>query len=147
MSNSDSRNSSHACKNVFFLVRVLVKARFLDSKAMDSKSMTVLFTTRYQRTYVENFSSLGAIAAEKEETDGQQIDFNRAHFFKMCSKNQDGGYIFKKFFYVVLPSNTNKSWKNFFEIIQNGGVNQHGGFLYFFLIFSSKNPNCSQKSR
>jgi hypothetical protein len=28
-------------------------------------------TTVKQQTYVQNFSSLGAIAAEKEETDGQ----------------------------------------------------------------------------
>jgi hypothetical protein len=65
MSNYDNRNSSYASKSVFFLVRVLLKARFLDSKVTDSKFKTVLFTTRYQRTYVENFSSLGAIAAEK----------------------------------------------------------------------------------
>jgi hypothetical protein len=37
--------------------------------------------------------------------------------------------IFQKFLLrFVQPSNTNKSWKNFFEIIQNGGVNQDGGF-------------------
>jgi hypothetical protein len=64
MYNSDSRNSSYARK-VVFLVRVLVKARFPDSKATDP----VLFTTRYQRNYGENFSSLGAIADEKYETD------------------------------------------------------------------------------
>jgi hypothetical protein len=29
--NLNHRNSSYACKSVFFLVRVLVKARFLDS--------------------------------------------------------------------------------------------------------------------
>jgi hypothetical protein len=52
-------------KVFFFLVRVLVKARFLDSKATDPKSQTVLMTTVNQQTYVENFSSLGAIAAEK----------------------------------------------------------------------------------
>jgi hypothetical protein len=72
------------------LVRVLVKARFLDSKATDPKSQTVLLTTVKQQTYVENFSSLDAIAAEKKETDGQtdgrtdgrHNDFSRAHFFK-----------------------------------------------------------------
>jgi hypothetical protein len=48
-----------------FLVRVLVKARFLDSETTDKKSKTVLLTTVKQQTYVENFSSLGAIAAEK----------------------------------------------------------------------------------
>jgi hypothetical protein len=65
MSKSDSRNSSYACKIVFFLVRVLVKARFPDSQARDPKSQTVLLTTADEQTYVENFSSLGAIAAEK----------------------------------------------------------------------------------
>jgi hypothetical protein len=33
--------------------------------ATDQKSQTVLLTTVKQQTYVENFSSLGAIAAEK----------------------------------------------------------------------------------
>jgi hypothetical protein len=65
MSNSDSRNSSFACKIVFFLVRILVKARFPDSQATDPKSQTVLLTTADEQTYVENISSLGAIAAEK----------------------------------------------------------------------------------
>jgi hypothetical protein len=65
MSNSDRRNSSYACKIVIFLVRVLVKARFPDSQAMDPKSQTVLLTTADEQTYVQNFSSLGAIAAEK----------------------------------------------------------------------------------
>jgi hypothetical protein len=65
MSNSDSRNSSYACKIVFFLVRVLVKARFPDSHVTDPKFQTVLLTTADEQTYVENFSSLGAIAAEK----------------------------------------------------------------------------------
>jgi hypothetical protein len=37
MSNSDSRNSSYARKDGFLLIRVLVKARFPDSKAMDPK--------------------------------------------------------------------------------------------------------------
>jgi hypothetical protein len=65
MSNSDCRNMSYACKMVFFLVRVLVKARFPDSQATDPKSQTVLVTTADEQTYVENFSSLGSIAAEK----------------------------------------------------------------------------------
>jgi hypothetical protein len=65
MSNSDIRNSSYACIIVFFLVRVLVKARFPDSQATDPKLQTVLLTTADEQTYVENFSSLGAIAAEK----------------------------------------------------------------------------------
>jgi hypothetical protein len=65
MFNSDSRNSSYACKIVFFLVRVLVKARFPDSQATDPKSQTVLLTTADEQTYVQIFSSLGAIAAEK----------------------------------------------------------------------------------
>jgi hypothetical protein len=65
MSNSDSRNSSYACKIVFFLVRVLVKARFPDSQATDPKSQTVLLTTADEQTFVQNFSYLGAIAAEK----------------------------------------------------------------------------------
>jgi hypothetical protein len=65
MSNSDSRNSSFACKIVFFLVRVLVKARFLDSQTMDPKSQTLLLTTADEQTYVQNFSPLGAIPAEK----------------------------------------------------------------------------------
>jgi hypothetical protein len=65
MSNSVSRNPSYACKSVFFLVKVLVKARFPDYMATFSKSLTVLFTTRYQRNFFENFRSLGAIAAEK----------------------------------------------------------------------------------
>jgi hypothetical protein len=65
MSNSDSRNSSYTCKIVFFLVRVLVKARFPASQATDPKSKTVLLTTADNQTYVQNFSSLGAIAAEK----------------------------------------------------------------------------------
>jgi hypothetical protein len=51
-------------KVFFFLVRVLVKARFLDL-ATDPKSQTVLLTTVKQQTFVENFSSLGAITAEK----------------------------------------------------------------------------------
>jgi hypothetical protein len=33
--------------------------------ATDQKSQTVLLTTVKQQTYVENFSSLGTIAAEK----------------------------------------------------------------------------------
>jgi hypothetical protein len=65
MSISDSMNSSYACKIIFFLVRVLVKARFPDSQATDPKSQTVLLTTADEQTHVENFSSLGAIAAEK----------------------------------------------------------------------------------
>jgi hypothetical protein len=65
MSNSGNRNSSYACKIVFFLVRVLVKARFSDSQDTDPKFQTVLLTTADKHTYVENFSSLGAIAAEK----------------------------------------------------------------------------------
>jgi hypothetical protein len=69
--NLNHRNSSYACIIVFFLVRVLVKARFLDSQATDPKSQTVLLTTADEQTYVENFSSLSAIAAEKYETDGQ----------------------------------------------------------------------------
>jgi hypothetical protein len=47
MFKSDSRNSSYACKSAFFVVRVLVKARFLDSKVTDSKFKTVLFTIYY----------------------------------------------------------------------------------------------------
>jgi hypothetical protein len=51
-------------------------------------------TTVKQQTYVENFGSLGTIAAEKLETDGRtdgqtdrrtdgrHNDFSRAHFFK-----------------------------------------------------------------
>jgi hypothetical protein len=66
MSNSVIRNSSYACKIVFFLVRVLVKARFPDSQATDPKSQTVLLTTADEQTYGEQtFSSLDAIAAEK----------------------------------------------------------------------------------
>jgi hypothetical protein len=65
MSNSDIRNSSYACKIVFCLVRVLVKARFPDSQATDPKSQTDLFITADEQKYGENFSSLGAIAAEK----------------------------------------------------------------------------------
>jgi hypothetical protein len=61
MSNFDSRNSNDAGKSVFFLVMVLVEARFPDSKVTDPKSRTVLFTIKYQRNYVEIFSSLGAI--------------------------------------------------------------------------------------
>jgi hypothetical protein len=53
------------CKIVIFLVRVLVKARFPDFQATDPKSQTVLLTTADEQTYVQNFSSLGAIAAEK----------------------------------------------------------------------------------
>jgi hypothetical protein len=73
MSHSDGRNLSYARKDIFFLVRVLVKARFSNSKTTNPKFRTVLFTTRYQRNYVENFSSLGAIAAEKWETDGRTV--------------------------------------------------------------------------
>jgi hypothetical protein len=65
MSNSDSRNSSYACKIVFFLIRVLVKARFPDSQATDPKFQTVLLTTADEQTYFNNISSLGAIAAKK----------------------------------------------------------------------------------
>jgi uncharacterized membrane protein YbaN (DUF454 family) len=50
---------------VFFLVRVLVKARFLDSKVTDPKFQAVLLTTVKQQTYVQNFSSQGAIPVEK----------------------------------------------------------------------------------
>jgi hypothetical protein len=43
-----------------------------------------------QLTYVQNFSSLGDIAAEKEETDertdGRHNDFSRAHFIKCALK-------------------------------------------------------------
>jgi hypothetical protein len=52
MSDSDSGNSSYACKIVFFLVRVLVKARFPDSLATDLKSQTVLLTTANEATFV-----------------------------------------------------------------------------------------------
>jgi hypothetical protein len=52
MSNSDWRNSSYAYKIVFFLVRVLAKARFPDSQATDQKSQTVLLTTADEQTYV-----------------------------------------------------------------------------------------------
>jgi hypothetical protein len=52
---------------------------------------TVLLVSRNQRSIVQNFSSLGAIAAKKYATDGQtdrrHNDFSRAHFSKMCSKN------------------------------------------------------------
>jgi hypothetical protein len=65
MSNIDSRNSSYARKDVFFLVKVLVKVRFQGSNARDTESLTLVFNTRYQRNYVENFCSLSAIAAEK----------------------------------------------------------------------------------
>jgi hypothetical protein len=65
MSNSDRRNSSYASKIVFFLVRVLVKARFPDSQATNPKFQTVLLTTADEQTNVYNFSSLCAIAAEK----------------------------------------------------------------------------------
>jgi hypothetical protein len=41
-----------------------VKARFLDSQALDPKSQTVLLTTADEQTYVENFSFLGAVAAK-----------------------------------------------------------------------------------
>jgi hypothetical protein len=51
----EKRNSSYARKDVFFLERVLVKVRFLDSTATNSKFWALLFTTRYQRNYVENF--------------------------------------------------------------------------------------------
>jgi hypothetical protein len=44
MSNSDFRNLSHACKSGIILVRVLVKAKFQDSKATDPKSQTELLT-------------------------------------------------------------------------------------------------------
>jgi hypothetical protein len=70
MSNFDSKNLSYPKKDVFFLVGVLVKFRLPDSMATDPKSLTALFTTRYQRNYFENFSSLDAIAAGKQETDG-----------------------------------------------------------------------------
>jgi hypothetical protein len=66
MSNFDSRNSRYARKDVFFLVRVLVKARFpnsIDPGSQIPKSPQI--TNRYQRNYVENFSALGAIAAEE----------------------------------------------------------------------------------
>jgi hypothetical protein len=56
---------------VYFLVRVLVKARFPDSWVTDLKYQSVLLTTVKQQAYVENFSSLGAIASEKKETDGR----------------------------------------------------------------------------
>jgi hypothetical protein len=52
-------------KVYFFFVRVLFQARFLDSLATEPKSQTVLLTTVKQQTYVENFSSLGAITAKK----------------------------------------------------------------------------------
>jgi hypothetical protein len=40
------------------IFQLLVKARFPDPKATDPKSRTVLLTTKYQRNYVQNFSSL-----------------------------------------------------------------------------------------
>jgi hypothetical protein len=52
-------------KVFFFLVIVLVKARFLDSYATDPKFKTALLTTVKQKTFVQNFSSQSAIAAEK----------------------------------------------------------------------------------
>jgi uncharacterized protein with ParB-like and HNH nuclease domain len=54
-----------------FFVRVVVKARFLDSLATDPKFLTLLLTTLNQQTYAQNFSSLAATAAEKKETDGE----------------------------------------------------------------------------
>jgi hypothetical protein len=83
MSNFDSRNSSYARKDVIFLVRVLIKARFLDSKATDAKFLVVLFTTRCQRNYVENFSSLGAIVAVKS------MDFNFEPLRSICFNGHD----------------------------------------------------------
>jgi hypothetical protein len=52
MSNSDCMNLSYVCKIVFFLERVLVKARFPDSQATDLKSQIVLLTTVNEQTYV-----------------------------------------------------------------------------------------------
>jgi hypothetical protein len=43
---------------VFFLVKVLVQARFQNSKATDLKFLTVILATVNQT--VQNFSSLGA---------------------------------------------------------------------------------------
>jgi hypothetical protein len=51
--------------NPALLVRVLVNARYLASQATDQKSQTALLTTADEQTSVQNFSSLGAIAAEK----------------------------------------------------------------------------------
>jgi hypothetical protein len=54
--------------------RVLLKVRFPDSKATDLKFWTVILTTRYERTYIENFRSLSATAAEKQETEDGGTD-------------------------------------------------------------------------
>jgi hypothetical protein len=82
MSNSDGRDSNNAGKDVFFLVSVPVMARFPRFKATDPKSWTVLFTTGYGRNYIENYSSLGSIMAEKNRrwTDERHNDFSGAHF-------------------------------------------------------------------
>jgi hypothetical protein len=82
MSNSDSRNSSYACKTVFFLVRDLVKARFPDFQATDPKSQTVLLTIADEQTHVENFSSLGAMTIGDRRTDGRTTQrFQKSIFF------------------------------------------------------------------
>jgi hypothetical protein len=65
MFNLSLRNSSYTSKSVFFLVRVLVKARLLDAWATDSKPQAVVLTTADEQTYVQTFSPLVAIGVEK----------------------------------------------------------------------------------
>jgi hypothetical protein len=56
-------------KAVVFLVRVQSRPNFRTS--IPRIPNPVILTTRYQPNFVENFSSLNAIAAEKLETDGR----------------------------------------------------------------------------
>jgi hypothetical protein len=69
------------------LVRVLIKARFLDSQATDLKSKTVLLTTVNQQTYVENFSSLGAIG-NRRQTDGRTDDTTISNYYFLGAKQE-----------------------------------------------------------
>jgi hypothetical protein len=97
MFNSDSRNSSYACKIVFFLVRVLVKVRSLDSQATDSKSQTIdrtidhcRWTDLYLKFQLSRCYSGWEIGDRRTDgrTDGRHNDFSIALFLKICSKRK-----------------------------------------------------------
>jgi hypothetical protein len=62
--NLTDRNSSYACKSVFFFGKGPGQGQ-IPGLLGHGPQIPVLLTTVKQQTYVQNFSSLGAIAAEK----------------------------------------------------------------------------------
>jgi hypothetical protein len=82
------------CSNLIAKSQVMLrKAYFLRTGSTDPKFQTVLLRSTHQRTYVRNFSCLGAIPADRYQTDGRTYgrhnDFSRAHFKKICSQKSD----------------------------------------------------------